>query len=52
MSLDLYVIPRFFISLTTELGNRPDTDIAYTPLEKRSKKKIILVTKLINGTQS
>lgn len=39
MSLDLYVIPRFFISLTTELGKRPDTDIAYTPFEKRSTKK-------------
>lgn len=48
MSLDLYVIPRFFISLTTELGKRPETDIAYTPFENRSTKKHDIINKVDN----
>ena len=32
-----YTIPLLFISLTTPGGSRPDTDIAYTPLQNRSE---------------
>lgn len=36
VSRGLYTIPLLFISLITPAGNRPDTDIAYTPLQNRS----------------
>lgn len=41
VSLGLYAMPLLFISLIIPAGKRPDTDIAYTPLQNLSVKTII-----------
>lgn len=38
-SRDLYLMPRDFISLTTDGGRRPETEIAYIPLTQLSAKR-------------